>query len=195
MKDIAKMREEMERKIRLAEMSNEIEEKVGIACTVMGESSTQKGKTWISFGEVTKEQAAKILKTFPWTEKSKKTKSASDNSVLELSYLLWTKRYPKEPFTKLEIEWIHEQYSISFEIELRPDDEVLMGYFKRDWYELSSDSIGLYYGAVSSSDRENLSRQPVLSFNCGSQIRYYGGSFFQMSEGHAECIVSEIIGE
>lgn len=195
MKDIAKMREEMERKIRLAEMSNEIEEKVGIACTVMGESSTQKGKTWISFGDVTKEQASKILKMFPWTEKAKRTKSAIDSSVLEMSYLLETHRYPKEPLTKLEIEWIHEQYLISLKIELRPDDDVLMGYFRRDWYELSSDSIGVYYGAVSSRDRENLSRQSVLSFNCGSQIRYQGGYFLQTSEGHAECIISEIIGE
>lgn len=195
MKDIAKMREEMERKIRLAEMSNEVEEKVGIACTVMGESCTQKGKTWISFGEVTKEQAAKILKMFPWTEKAKRTKSAIDSSVLEMSYLLETHRYPKEPLTKLSIEWIHNEYSITLDIRIMPDDEVLMGYFKRDWYELSSDSIGVYYGAVSSRDGEYLSRQPVMSFNCGSQIRYQGGYFLQTSEGHAECIVSEIIGE
>ena len=192
MKDIAKMREDMERKIRLAEMSNELEEKIGIDCTVMGESGTQKGKTWISFGEVTKEQAAKILKMFPWTER---TRSASDNSVLEMSYLLETHRYPKEPLTKLSIEWIHNEYFLTLDIRIMPDDEVLMGYFKRDWYELSSDSIGLYYGAVSPRDRENLSRQPVLSFNCGSQIRYQGGYFLQTSEGHAECIISEIIGE
>ena len=195
MKDIAKMREDMERKIRLAEMSNELEEKIGIDCTVMGESGTQKGKTWISFGEVTKEQAAKILKMFPWTEKAKRTRSASDNSVLEMSYLLETHRYPKEPLTKLSIEWIHNEYFLTLDIRIMPDDEVLMGYFKRDWYELSSDSIGLYYGAVSPRDRENLSRQPVLSFNCGSQIRYQGGYFLQTSEGHAECIISEIIGE
>lgn len=195
MEDIAKMREEMERKIRLAEIGNEFETKVGIKCSCLGEPATQKGKTWINFGDVTKEQASKILKMFPWTEKAKRTKSAIDNSVLEMSYLLETHRYPKEPLTKLSIEWIHDEYSITLGIRIMPDDEVLMGYFKRDRYELSSDSIGLYYGAVSSRDRENLSRQPVLSFNCGSQIRYQGGYFLQTSEGHAECIISEIIGE
>lgn len=195
MEDIAKMREEMERKIRLAEIGNEFEAKVGIKCSCLGEPATQKGKTWINFGDVTKEQASKILKMFPWTEKAKKVKSASDNSVLEMSYLLWTKRYPKEPFTKLEIEWIYEQYLISLTIELRPDDDVLMGYFRKDKYSLGDDSIGLYFGAVSPREKAYLKEQSVLSFNCGSQIRYYGGSFFQMSEGHAECIVSEIIGE
>lgn len=195
MKDIAKMREEMERKIRLAEMSNEIEEKVGIECTVMGESGTQKGKTWISFGEVTKENAAKILKAFPWTEKAKRTRSASDNSVLEMSYLLETKRYPKESLTKLSIEWIHNEYFITLGIRIMPDDEVLMGYFKRDWFTIDDSTIGMYFGAVSPRYKSELSRQPVLSFNCGGQIRYYGGSFLQTSEGHAECIVSEIIGE
>ena len=195
MKDIAEMREEMERKIRLAEISNEIEAKVGVECSCLGEPATQKGKTWICFGDVTKEQASKILKAFPWTEKAKKVKSASDNSVLELSYLLWTKRYPKEPFTKLEIEWIHEQYFLSLKIELRPDDDVLMGYFRKDKYSLDDSSIGLYYGAVSPRDKSYLKEQSVLSFNCGHQIRYCGGSFFQMSEGHADCIVSEIIGE
>lgn len=195
MKDIAKMREEMERKIRLAEMSNEVEEKVGIECTVMGESGTQKGKTWISFGEVTKEDAAKILRAFPWTEKAKRTKSASDNSVLEMSYLLETKRYPKESLTKLSIEWIHNEYFITLGIRIMPDDEVLMGYFKRDWFTIDDSTIGLYFGAVSPRDNEDLRHQPVLSFNCGSQIRYYGGSFLQTSEGHAECIISEIIGE
>ena len=195
MKDIAKMREEMERKIRLAEMSNEIEEKVGIECTVLGEPATQPGKTWISFGEVTKEDAAKILKMFPWTEKAKRTKSASDNSVLEMSYLLETKRYPKEPLTKLSIKWIYNEYFITLDIRIMPDDDVLMGYFKRDYFTIDDSSIGLYFGAVSMRDKERLSRQPVLSFNCGSQIRYYGGSFLQTSEGHAECIVSEIIGE
>ena len=195
MEDIAKMREEMERKIRQAELGNEFESKVGIKCRCLGEPATQKGKTWISFGDVTKEQASKILKMFPWTEKAKKTKSASDNSVLELSYLLWTKRYPKEPFTKLEIEWIHNEYLISLEIDIRPDDDVLMGYFRKDHYTIDDSTIGLYYGAVSPKDKEDLREQPVLSFNSGSQIRYYGGSFFQMSEGHAECLVAEIIGE
>lgn len=195
MKDIAKMREEMERKIREAEMSNEIEEKVGIACSCLGEPATQKGKTWISFGEVTKEQAAKVLKMFPWTEKAKRTKSASDNSVLEMSYLLETSRYPKEPLTKLSIQWIHDEYFITLDIRIRPDDDVLMGYFRQDWFTIDDSSIGLYFGAVSPREKSNLSRQPVLSFNCGSQIRYYGGRFLQTSEGHAECIVSEIIGE
>lgn len=195
MKDIAKMREKMEREIREAEMSNEIEEKVGIACWVNGESSLQPGKTWISFGEVTKEQASKLLKMFPWTEKSKRTKSATDSSVLEMSYFLETGRYPKEPYTKLEIEWIHNEYYITLGIRIRPDDDVLMGYFRQDWFTIDDSSIGLYFGAVSPREKSNLSRQPVLSFNCGSQIRYFGGHFLQTSEGHAECIVSEIIGE
>lgn len=195
MKDIEKMRAEMEKKIRLAEISNEIEEKVGIECSVLGEPATQKGKTWLNFGEVSKEQAAKILKMFPWTEKAKRTRSASDNSVLEMNYLLETKRYPKEPLTKLSIEWIHDEYFISLGIRIRPDDEALMGYFKMNWFTIDDSTIGLYFGAVSPRDKVNLSRQWVLSFNCGSQIRYYGGSFLQTSEGHAECIVSEIIGE
>ena len=195
MKDIAQMREEMERKIKMAEMSNEIEEKVGIECSILGEPATQKGKTWLHFGEVSKEQAAKILKMFPWTEKAKRTRSASDNSVLEMSYLLETKRYPKEPLTKLSIEWIHDEYFITLGIRIMPDDVVLMGYFRQDWYTLDDSSVGLYYGAVSPRNKGNLSRQPVLSFNCGSQIRYHGGSFLQTSEGLAECIISEIIGE
>lgn len=190
MKDIAKMREKMEREIRLAEMSNEIEEKVGISCWVMGESGTQKGKTWLNFGDVTKEQAAKLLKLFPWTERAK-----ISGKDIELSYILGTHRYPKEPFTKLEIQWIHDEWAISLKMPIRLDDEVLRGYFKQAWYELEDGSIGLYYGAVSPREKEELRHCGVLSFNCGSQIRYYGGYFTQTSEGHAECIVAEIIGE
>ena len=190
MKDIAKMREKMEREIRLAEMSNEIEKKVGVNCSVMGESGTQKGKTWLLFGEVTKEQAAKILKMFPWTERAKV--SGKD---IELSYILGTHRYPRDPYTLLEIQWIHEEWAITLKLPIKHDDEALRGYFRQDGYPLDDSTIGLYYGAVSPRDKAELKRCPVLSFNCGSQIRYYGGYFTQTSEGHAECIIAEIIGE
>lgn len=193
MKDIAKMREEMERKIRQAEMSNEIEEKVGIECTVMGESGTQKGKTWISFGEVTKEDATKILKAFPWTERSK-TRSRNGEDI-EISYILETHRYPKEWSTKLDIQWISGEWSISLKVPINEGDDVLMQYFKRDWYEIDDSTVGIYFGAVSPRDKENLKRQSMLSFNCGSVVRFYGGYNKQVSEGHAECIISEIIGE
>ena len=193
MKDIAKMREEMERKIRLAEMSNEVEEKVGIDCTVMGESGTQKGKTWISFGDLDKEQAAKVLKMFPWTERSK-TRSRNGEDI-EISYVLETHRWPKEWNTKLDVEWISGEWAITFKMPILEGDDVLMQYFKRDWYELDNSSVGLWYGAVSPRDHAALKRQSMLSFNCGSVVRFQGGYHKQVSEGHAECIVSEIIGE
>lgn len=192
MKDIAKMREEMERKIRLAEMSNEVEEKVGIECTVMGESSTQNGKTWISFGNLDKEQAAKVLKMFPWTERSK-TRSRNGEDI-EISYILETHRYPKEWNTMLEVQWISGEWAISFKMPIL-EGGVLMQYFKRDWYEIDDSTIGLYFGAVSQNDKSVLKRQSMLSFNCGSVVRFYGGYNKQVSEGHAEAIVAEIIGE
>ena len=192
MKDIAKMREEMERKIRLAEMSNEVEEKVGIECTVMGESGTQKGKTWISFGNLDNEQAAKVLKMFPWTERSK-TRSRNGEDI-EISYILETHRYPKELNTKLEVQWISGEWAISFKMPIL-EGGVLMQYFKRDWYEIDDSTIGLYFGAVSPKDKSGLKRQSMLSFNCGSVVRFHGGYNKQVSEGHAEAIVAEIIGE
>lgn len=189
MKDIAKMREKMEREIRLAEMSNEIEEKVGISCEV-SESGSPAGKAWIYFGDVTKEQAAKVLKVFPWTERTE-----IYGKDIELSYILSTHRYPKDPYTMLEIRWIHNEWTVSLRLPIKHDDEVLRGYFKEDRYELENDTIGLYYGAVSPREKGRLRYCSVLSFNCGSQIRYKGGYFKQTSEGHAECIVAEIIGE
>ena len=191
MKDIAKMREEMERKIKYAEMSNKIEAEVGIECSFMpGGSPTQPGKEWLNFGEVTKEQAAKLLKIFPWTERAKV--SGKD---AEMSYLLELHKYPKEICSRLEIEWIHNEWFITLKIQVRTDDEVLMTYFKWDRYQIDDSTIGLYYGAVSRSVKECLKEVRCLNFNCGQVIRYQGGYFRQMSEGHAECIISEIIGE
>lgn len=196
MNDIAKMRQEMERKIKEAELENQFEEKVGFHGSILGESVTQKGKTRLCYTKLTKEQVQKLLKMFPSTEKAKRTRSATDKSVLEMNYILETHRYPKEVFTKLEIEWIHGDYAIDVDMPIMPDDEVLMGYFKQDYYEIDDSSVGLYYGAVRSNrDIKSLKRQRVLSFNCGSQIRYNSGWFLQTSEGHADCIVAEIIGE
>lgn len=195
MKDIAKMREEMERKIKEAELENQFEEQLGIHVYVFSESGTQAGKMRLRFTDVTKEQARMLLTKFPWTERAKRTKSATDSGVIELSYILGTSQGPRDPYTKLEIEWIHNGYHIDVDMPIKPDDAELMAYFRKDWYTIDDSTIGLFFGAVSNNERDRLSRRPVLSFNCGSQIRYYGGRFLQTSEGHAECIVSEIIGE
>ena len=193
MKDIAKMRQEMEQKIKLAELSNAIEEQTGIECNAMGESYCQKGKQRIWFGEVTKEQAAKVLKMFPWTERSKT--GGRNREDIEISYILSTEQRPKECRTKLSVEWIHGEYDMGLDIRIDPSDDVLMGYFKKDQYEIDDSTIGLYFGAVGTSERGELRYRPCLNFNCGSVVRYYGGHFKQVSEGHAECIVAEIIGE
>ena len=193
MKDIEKMRREMEQKIKLAELSNKIEEQTGIECSAMGESCCQRGKQRIWFGEVTKVQAAKVLKMFPWTERSK-TRSRNGEDIL-ISYILSTSQGPKEYNTKLSIAWIHGEYDMGLDMRIDPSDDVLMGYFKSDKYEIDDSTIGLYFGAVSPSKKSDLRYRPCLSFNCGSVVRFHGGYFKQVSEGHAECIVAEIIGE
>lgn len=193
MKDIAKMREDMEREIKLAELSNKIEEQTGIECVAMGASICQKGKQRLWFKEVTKEQASKLLKMFPWTERSK-TRSRNGEDIF-ISYVLTTEQAPNEWKTKLNIDWIHGEYDMNLELRIDPTDEVLMGYFKRDQYEIDDSTIGLYFGAVSPRQKSDLRYRPCLSFNCGSVVRFYGGHFKQVSEGHAECIVAEIIGE
>lgn len=195
MKDIEKMRREFERKIWCAEKSNEIEQRIGVECDIMEHGSyTQKGKEWLSFGDVNFEQARKILREFPWTERAKRTKSATDSSVIELPHLLQLHRYPKD-CDKLEVEWIHNEYAISLKIPIKPDTKPLYEFFKADNYQLNSDSIGLYYGCVSPGEADVLSRQHALSFKGGSQIRYQGGYFFQTDEDEAERIVATIIGE
>ena len=187
------MRQEMEQKIKLAELSNKIEEQTGIECHAMGESCCQKSKQRIWFGEVTKEVAAKVLKMFPWTERSK-TRSRNGEDIL-ISYILSTEQRPNEYRTKLSIAWIHGEYDMGLDMRIDPSDDVLMGYFKSDKYEIDDSIIGLYFGAVSPSEKSNLRYRPCLSFNCGSVVRFYGGHFKQVSEGHADCIVAEIIGE
>ena len=194
MKDIEKMRQEFERKIKCAEMSNKIEAEVGIECSVMENGScTQKGKEWLSFSKVTKEQAGKILKMFPWTERSK-TRGHNGKDI-EISYVLSTSRSPKDMFTTLDISWIHNEWAISMNLPIDPTDHILMQYFKRDSYEIDDSTIGLYFGAVSEREKGYLKNVSLLSFNCGDVVRFYGGHHKQVSEGHAECIVAEIIGE
>jgi len=179
MKDIAKMRANMEREIKLAELGNEIEEKVGIAVSVMGESVTQKGKMWYNFRDVDRCWAAKLLEKFPQTEPIKRTKSACDSTVLELPYELELHRYPKEVYDTLNIEWISGDMHLSMRLLVSLEDEALMRYLKGDSYEIDDSAIGLYYGCVSPAARESLRKQRALSFKGGGQIRYHGGRFLQ----------------
>ncbi len=179
MKDIAKMRADMEREIRMAELGNEIEEKTGIECSVMGESVTQKGKMWYNFRDVDKGTAAKLLAKFPRTEPIRRTKSACDSTVLELPYELELHRYPKEVFDTLSVGWISGEMHVSMKLLARRDDEAMMQYFKDDSYGIDDSTIGVYYGCVSPGEKALLGKQRALSFKGGSQIRYHGGYFLQ----------------
>ena len=193
MKDIQKMRKDFERKIWCAEKSNEIEKQIGIECTVMECGSiTQKGKEWLNFGDVNFEQAKKIIKAFPYTELAKRTKSAIDSTIITLPHLLDLHRSPKGS-DKLEIEWIHNEYAVYLRLTIEESSISIQEFFKPDSYSIDSSTIGIYFGQVSPSEADRLSRQRALSFSGGKQIRYQGGHFFQTDEEEAERLISAII--
>ena len=192
MKDIKKMREVFEQELKYAEIENEVEARLGFeGFKIVGESLTQKGTLHTYFlHDLNREQAAQVLKTFQPTGRYKV--SGKD---IELTYRLETHRYPKEAGTTLKISWIHEDYDMTFEMLIDEQDETLMQYFRQDWRELDNSDIGLYYGAVSPREKSHLRNLRFLTFNCGNVIRYYGGYRLQISDGHACCIVADIIGE
>lgn len=184
MKDIEKMRREMEEKIRRAELSNEIEMQTGLECTVMGESPTQPGKTWLSFGNLDRENAAKLLSLYPQTEPCR-TRGHKDKDII-IAYVLRTERSPKMPYNVMEVEWIHEDKFITFKINLDTQDEELKEHFTRTTYNINDEFAGLYYGANAHKD---LYTQPVLTFKGGDVIRFYGGHFTQLDEKEVMTII------
>ncbi len=192
MKDIAKLREEYDRKLKYAEYENELEERVGVSCSIIGSSLTQKGKTHVYFGSLSKEQTSRLLKEMPSTEDA--LTSGRGGVKMALPHILSVSRSPREAHTMLEMEWIHGEWDISLKMPLDPGDGVLMQYFRQGLYEIDNATIGLFYGAVSPREKSRLKDVPYLTFNSGDIIRYKGGRDKQLSAGHAECIISEIIG-
>ncbi|MBE6244243.1 MAG: hypothetical protein E7108_01810 [Bacteroidales bacterium] len=193
MNDIAKMRKEFDEKIRYAELENDVETRLGIeGFRIINQSITQrKGLLHTHFfNKLEKEQIVKVLKEFPPTEKYKV--SGKD---IELTYLLKTHRYPTEQNTVLSIAWISGDFDMQVDMNINESDDLLMQYFRPDWYEIDNHDIGLFYGAVSPRQKSMLKRQRFLSFNSGNVLRYVGGYRYQVSEGHATALVSELIGE
>lgn len=191
MKDLAKMREEFEMKIKYAEMENEVEQKLGFdGFCVIGNSLTQGGKMHTYFRDkLDLDKARMVLKEFQPTEKVKV--SGRD---IELTYLLKTHRYPNEPKTVLTIEWISGEFDLSISMWI-DDKEILLPYFRVDWYEIDNHDIGLFYGAVSPRQKSALKVQRFLSFNSGNVIRYQGGYRYQVNDGVATALIAELIGE
>lgn len=191
MKDLAKMREKFEQELKYAEIENKVEQKLGFeGFRVVGESLTQKGKIHTFFAnKLGIEQARSVLKEFEPTEKIKV--SGKD---IWLYYLLKAHRYPNEPMTVLQIEWISGDYDLGMEMYV-DDKECLKPYFKPDWYEIDNHDIGLFYGAVSPRQKSALKVQRFLSFNSGNVIRYQGGYRYQVNDGVATALIAELIGE
>lgn len=184
MKDIENMRREMEEKIRRAELSNEFEKKTGLECTVMRESFTQPRKTWITFGKLNRQKAAKLLSLFPQTEPSKTR--GNKGKDINIAYILKTEHSPKMAYSVLKVEWIHKDLFITFEIDLDMKDDELMNHFKKTTCEIDNDIAGLYYGA--NADRSVLT-QPILIFSKGDIIWFQGGHTTQLDEAEVMTII------
>lgn len=201
MKDIEKMRKEFAEQIRLAEIENKYSEplaKYGLEISIIGNSFTQKGKIQATARKaenglttpLDERDVQNILEVLPMTEKSRVY--IGDHKYDMLSYELATERNPREARTMLKIGYIHNELDLSIDLPINESDPELMQYFTRTQRELDSSTIGLYYGAVSPAQRGRLKMLSFLTFNCGHVVRFSGGTHRQISEGHANCIISSL---
>lgn len=199
MNDIAKMRNEFEEKIRLAELENKYNEQLepnGIRISIF--SKDEDGRYLASVRKVDERwdkkfdahDAQTALRLLPRTDDINVSVGSCKKEMLP--YDMETNRGPKDPRTTLKIRYVHDNLVLWIDLPIDERDTELMQYFTRTQRELDNDTIGLYFGAVSPREKSRLQMLPFLTFNCGRVVRFYGGHHKQISRGHIECIAGSI---
>lgn len=204
MNDIAKMQREFDEKIRIAKLENQLNEELekhGVSLGIFT-TDTKTGRYLCHFHKVneswnnkfSEHDAQTILRLLPMTESKEVSVGAGKPKIL-LPYEVTVRREPKEPRTTLKIHYIHDNLELWVDMPIDERNHELMGYFQKTQRELDDSTIGIHYGCVSPREKSYLRMLPFLTFNCGSVVRFYGGTHLQTSEGHITSIVETIIND
>lgn len=197
MKDLEKMKKDFEQSMFFAQKENELQtflsdNGLNVAVSVIGHSFTQKGKlqTSIYFSPDCSnvEQCAAVLRTLSATEKS--DCYAGKGKYQQMDYELQTHRGVRECFTKLNVNFIYEEYDISVEMEITGSN--LLNYFKEKTRELTDSEVNIYLGSKTRWNYNQRNFFKYLVFNNGKVVNFHGGYCKLVEEAAANEIIEYI---
>lgn len=171
MKDLEKMKYEFEKKLKLAETENQMEEKFGCEFMVL-ERIFGEGKRIIAMTEDL-HIGAEMLKAFPADEKMPLNATATNpKGTVTGLYNVRAERGFRDQYTKLKVRWVNK--GDDYEFETRIDgNELLEQFFVNDQRKMSRIECDTYKPLR----RGHIVRDmdlPIKRFLC-DQISYEGG--------------------
>lgn len=171
MKDLQKLRKGFEKKLKLAEIENEMEEKYGCEFMAIGHLFNDGAHIIAKTDELS--VAARLLNDFPADKERPLDASATNpkGGVFGL-YKAGAERGFRDTYTKLKISWFHK--GDEFEFELKIDgNELLEQFFINDQRKMADFERDTY----KPTRRGHIVRDmdlPIKRFLC-DQIAYQGG--------------------
>lgn len=172
MTDLKKMRSEFEKKYRLAEVGNKMEEAFGCEFYVFDRFVGNDGARIVAR---TKDAhiAAKLLKAYPADEMISLNASASEPQGTKFGYYHVTaKRGFRDTYTSMQVQWLHG--GDLFEFELPIDGNVLLEpFFYNDKRTMSRSERDTYRPDRNGQLINNMDL-PIKRFIC-EHISYQGG--------------------
>lgn len=201
MNDLAKLREEFEKKYKLAELENKFE----TAHPEMAESgleirileSTKQGEKYLhsyfskqSSMKITEKDAAMLLSIFPADSKFP-VYQGSKQKYQDEYYDMTLERNPRDTHTILEIRWMHEDVEMSVKFPIA-EGSILLDWFKETTRQLDESEISAYGIQKNRYTYDMRNFFKVLDWANGQSIHYVGGKYQQTYHSVKNQIVEDL---
>ena len=174
MNDLAKMRADFEKKIKLAEKENFFEQKYGVNFYVFDlQTEPDKIRVHVSENYATVEVAKRLLQDFPAEGLMVLNASAISAGDIYYKYKIGARRGYSDRCSIMEIEWQNggNQYGINLKIEETP---LLQDFFKHSFRRVSDSEVTTYHPTDASGRLDRGARIPCVNFPT-TQMSYSGG--------------------
>lgn len=171
MKDLEKLKSEFDKKLKFAEIENQMESKFGCEFMVLGRINKEGVRIIAKTDDL--HIASELLKEFPSDEEQVLDASARNpqGTVFGL-YKAKAERGFRDTYTKLKITWLYKGNEFEFELKI-DGDELLEQFFVNDQRKMTSIECETY----KPMRRGHIVRDmdlPIKRFLC-NQIAYQGG--------------------
>ena len=171
MKDLEKMKSEFERKYKLAEIGNQLEERFGCEFMVIDRSKEQGARFIAETDDI--HIVGDLLKAFPADKEQALNATAGEpkGTIFGL-YHVYANRGFRDLYTKLQIKWLNGNNEYQCELII-DENEVLEPFFVNDQRKMSRIECDTYKPMRRGHIVRDLDL-PIKRFLC-NQIRYEGG--------------------
>lgn len=192
MNDLAKMRADFEKKIKLAEKENFFEEKYGVNFYVFDlQTEPEKIRVHVSENYATVEVAKRLLEDFPAEGLMVLNASAISAGDIYYKYRIGAKRGYSDRCSIMEIEWQNggNQYGINLKIEETP---LLHAFFNHSFRQVSDSELSTYHPTDAHGRLNRDCKIPCVNFPT-TQINYSGGYRNCTDTGTIDEIINAIL--